>query len=99
MIFGRALILSAAAIGGFGAAAEAGALKRGDTAEQRTLLRGEWERARAIGGYEDPITAFSNLFSGRTSARTVQPTLRVDGSTTIQDLRQNFRPADRPVVQ
>jgi len=58
--------------------------------QQNLLLRAEWERARAIGGYEDPFTALRNLFSGNATERTVQPMLRIDGSTTIQELRESF---------
>lgn len=60
-------------------------------AEQNLLLRAEWERARLIGGYEDPFTALANLLNGTPSDRTIQPRLEAIGNETIESYREQFR--------
>ncbi|MEM9140499.1 MAG: hypothetical protein AAGB15_11790 [Pseudomonadota bacterium] len=62
-------------------------------AEQNLLLRAEWERARLIGGYEDPITALRNLFNGTPTKRTIQPRLNAFGNETIEAYRAQIREA------
>ena len=73
--------------------AQAGPRVGGDgntTAERLLLQRAEWDRARKIGGYEDPITALTNLFNGTATKRTIQPTLEAVGNETFQDYQERI---------
>ena len=47
---------------------------------RQQILKEEWRRAREVGGYNDPITAFSNLVNGRWTEKDV-----TSGVTTIFD--------------
>ncbi|MEM7059531.1 MAG: hypothetical protein AAF557_18250 [Pseudomonadota bacterium] len=72
--------------------AQAGPRNSGDNAaqEQNLLLRAEWERAKQIGGYEDPITALVNLFNGTPTVRTIQPKLQVNGNETFEEYKRRI---------
>ncbi|MEM7422604.1 MAG: hypothetical protein AAF334_02720 [Pseudomonadota bacterium] len=48
--------------------------------ERYWIMQAELARARAIGGYNDPITAIGNLLSGQATGRDIQPPI-----TTIEE--------------
>ena len=48
--------------------------------KQQQILNEEWRRAREVGGYNDPITAFTNLFRGEATEKDLR-----QGVNTIQD--------------
>lgn len=54
---------------------------------QNVVLKAEWERARAIGGYEDPFTAFANVLNGTVSERTIQPKIRVQDNEDFEQYK------------
>jgi len=69
------------------AAQPADAMRRSDNAvsQSRAKLQKEWQRARAVGGNENPIQALMSLFSGKPlTAQQVQPSFT---SSTAVDVR------------
>lgn len=65
--------------------AQAGSLLGGNgfsnqSYKQQVILEEERRRARAVGGYNDPITALRNLFAGQLTEKDVSP-----GVNTIYD--------------
>ena len=44
-----------------------------DRWEQQQILQEEFRRAREAGGYNDPITALINLFSGTATEQDIRP--------------------------
>lgn len=48
---------------------------RGDNAvtQQRLKLKAEWARSRALGGYNNPISAFVGLLTGEDTGNAIQP--------------------------
>ncbi len=61
---------------------------------QGVVIEAEWERAQAIGGYEDPFTALANLFSGDVTDRTYQPKITVYENEDIDQYRARVGKGD-----
>ena len=61
---------------------------------QGVVIEAEWERAKAIGGYEDPFTAVANLFSGNATDRTFQPKITVYENEDIDQYRARVGQSD-----
>ncbi len=82
----KSLILSAAAVALLISAApsEAGSRIGSNNAmdrwKQQQILDEEFRRAREVGGYNDPFTAFSNLLSGKATEKDIRP-----GVNTVYD--------------
>lgn len=77
-----AVLVAATAFASTVPAAEA--MRRGDNAvsQSRAKLEKEWRRARAAGGYSDPLSALVGLFRGAPPRHgTVQPSFT--GSTAV----------------
>ena len=85
----KSLILSAAALAIVASAtvAEAGfkfgGMNAQDRWKQQKILDEEFRRAREVDGYNDPITAFSNLLNGTATEKDIRP-----GVNTIYDTRE-----------
>lgn len=75
--------------------AQAGSLTGDNPGEnQGVVIEAEWERAQAIGGYEDPFTALANVFSGTVNERTIQPKILVFENETIEQYRARVGKTD-----
>lgn len=75
--------------------AQAGSLTGDNPGEnQGVVIKAEWERAQAIGGYEDPFTALANLFSGTVTERTYQPKILVFENEDIDQYRARVGKSD-----
>lgn len=48
--------------------------------KQQQILKEEWRRAREVGGYNDPVTAMSNIANGRATEKDIR-----SGVTSIYD--------------
>lgn len=46
--------------------------RKAEQCERYWITRAEWYRAKALGGYSDPLTALGNLISGAATARDIQ---------------------------
>jgi len=58
--------------------------------EQQLRLKQEWARARAVGGYPDPLSAFAALLRGEPIPGSIQPHIS-DPYAYEYTLRDGFR--------
>lgn len=68
----------------------ADAMRRGDNAvsQSRAKLEKEWRRSRANGGYENPISAFMSLFTGKElRPGTVQQSFTSSTAVDVENIR------------
>ncbi len=56
--------------------------------QQRAKLKKEWQRARAVGGYQNPLSALIDLIAGRElRPGTVQPSFQSSNAVHVDDIR------------
>ena len=85
------LAMAAGSIMLSGTAAQAQYRDYGERLEKWAIFRAEAKRAREVGGYNDPITALCNLFSGNVTEKDFQENI-----ISLEEARDILNEPQRP---